>query len=117
MSGSTVDEGLQPERTELAWRRTALSVAAASLATARLLPELYGNALWMFPGLAATLLAGFLWLAARRRHLRPVSGTPSGAPVSGTLGSGGAGLLALAGSFVVVLGIGGFVIVVIARLW
>lgn len=108
MTGSTVDEGLQPERTELAWRRTALSVAAASLATARLLPELYGNALWMFPGLAATLLAGFLWLAARRRHLRPLSSA---------LSSGGAGLLALVGSFVVVLGIGGFVIVVVARLW
>ena len=109
MSGSIVDEGLQPERTELAWRRTALSVAAASLATARLLPELYGNALWMFPGLAATLLAGFLWLAARRRHLRdlPVQGPPTA----------GAGLLALAGSFVVVLGVGGFVIVLGARLW
>jgi uncharacterized membrane protein YidH (DUF202 family) len=106
--GSPVDEGLQPERTELAWRRTVLSVAAVSLASARLLPELYGSALWVFPGLLGTALAGALWLAARRRHVRQL-----GAPVSVAQhpAAPGAGLLALAGGLVVVFGLGGLAVI------
>lgn len=101
--GSPVDEGLQPERTELAWRRTVLSVAAVSLASARLLPELYGTALWVLPGVLGTTLAGVLWRASRRRHLRQL-GAPGAVPP-------GAGLLALTGGLVVVLGLGGLAVV------
>jgi hypothetical protein len=101
--GSPVDEGLQPERTELAWRRTVLSVAAVSLASARLLPDLYGNALWVLPGVLGTSLAGVLWLASRRRHVRQLGG-PGVVPP-------GAGLLALTGGLVVLLGVGGLVVV------
>lgn len=109
--------GLQPERTELAWRRTALSVAAVSLVGARLLPALFGDARWLLPGAVGTLLAGWLWLASRRRHLRyprALGPSPDPAPPGpGTLGpaSTGAGLLACAGAVVVTLGLGGLAVV------
>jgi uncharacterized membrane protein YidH (DUF202 family) len=106
--GPPVDEGLQPERTELAWRRTVLSVAAVSLASARLLPDLYGNALWMFPGLLGTGLAGVLWLASRRRHVRQLSAP---GPAAGSSAPPGAALLALAAGLVVVAGLGGLTVV------
>ncbi len=75
------DPGLQPERTELAWRRTALAVAIGSLLSLRVLPlalppsaEAWGFA----PGLLGLLAACGLWLAARRRQLR-VSAVLTGA--------------------------------------
>ncbi|MFI6423844.1 DUF202 domain-containing protein [Promicromonospora sp. NPDC050880] len=110
--------GLQPERTELAWRRTALSVAAVCLVGARLLPALFGDARWLLPGAVGTLVAGWLWLASRRRHLRyPRTPGPSPAPAppgSSAFGpaSTGAGLLAVAGAVVVVLGLGGLAVVI-----
>ncbi|MCP2266985.1 DUF202 domain-containing protein [Promicromonospora thailandica] len=111
-------DGLQPERTELAWRRTALSMAAFSLVGARLLPALFGDARWLLPGAAGAVLAGWLWLASRGRHLRyPRTSGPSPAPAppgSPPFGpaSTGAGLLALAGGMVVALGLGGLAVVV-----
>ncbi|HEV6955320.1 MAG TPA: DUF202 domain-containing protein [Promicromonospora sp.] len=119
--------GLQPERTELAWRRTVLSVAAVSLAGARLLPAVYGDARWLLPGAAGLLLAGWLWLGSRRRRLRyPRTTGPSPAPAppgAGQAGAGqvgaehfgpvstGAGLLAVAAGVVVAFGIGGLAVV------
>ncbi|MFI2489104.1 DUF202 domain-containing protein [Promicromonospora kroppenstedtii] len=100
--------GLQPERTELAWRRTALAVAAVSLVGARLLPALFGHAVWLLPGLAGTGLAGYLWIAARRRHARrtpvPVRGPGPDSP--------GAGLLALTGAVGVAIGLGALAVVI-----
>ena len=72
------DVGLQPERTELAWRRTSLSVATASLASLRVLPALLGSPLWALFGIAGVILAICLWTAARSRylHFNATTGTP-----------------------------------------
>jgi uncharacterized membrane protein YidH (DUF202 family) len=62
------DPGLQPERTELAWRRTTLSIAAGSLVAMRLLPEIFGHGLWVLPGAVGLVVSGLVWLAARGRY-------------------------------------------------
>ena len=62
------DPGLQPERTELAWRRTALALGAGSLVALRLLPVAFGHPAWAFLGVAGLAIAAALWLAARRRY-------------------------------------------------
>ncbi|MEZ0164399.1 DUF202 domain-containing protein [Kineococcus sp. LSe6-4] len=60
------DVGLQPERTALAWRRTALSMMVASLGAARVLPSQLGG------GAVVLGLIGIVWavlvhhLAGRR---------------------------------------------------
>ena len=66
------DPGLQPERTELAWRRTALAVAVGSLISLRVLPlMLPQSAAWgLAPGVLGLLAACGIWGAARRRQLR-----------------------------------------------
>lgn len=61
------DAGLQPERTELAWRRTALSIAVGSLAALKVLPDLLGSVLWLLPGLGGLAFAAVLWIIARER--------------------------------------------------
>lgn len=62
------DPGLQPERTELAWRRTTLSLAVGSLVAMRLLPSVFGSAIWISPGMFGLVAAGALFVAARRRY-------------------------------------------------
>lgn len=62
------DPGLQPERTELAWRRTALALGAGSLVALRLLPVAFGHPAWAFGGVAGLTMAATFWLAARRRY-------------------------------------------------
>ncbi|MGO2050414.1 MAG: DUF202 domain-containing protein [Microbacterium sp.] len=62
------DPGLQPERTELAWRRTCLALGVGSLVALRVLPEVFGSAWWALGGVAGALASGTLWLAARRRY-------------------------------------------------
>ncbi|PRB04387.1 MULTISPECIES: DUF202 domain-containing protein [unclassified Microbacterium] len=67
------DPGLQLERTELAWRRTALSIAIGSLLSLRVLPiALPPEAtFWGFaPGIVGLLSACALWFAAHRRQRR-----------------------------------------------
>lgn len=63
------DAGLQPERTELAWRRTAISFAASSLIATRLLTVTLDSPWWIIPGLLGTLfgIALFPWATARYR--------------------------------------------------
>lgn len=73
MNGSRLfDPGLQPERTELAWRRTALAIGVGSLIGLRLLPALAptpdGQLLWLAPGLIGVAFAAGLWALARRRY-------------------------------------------------
>jgi uncharacterized membrane protein YidH (DUF202 family) len=63
------DAGLQPERTALAWRRTALSLVLGSLISLRILPPVLGT--WSialgFVGLALSIV---LWLRATRHNHR-----------------------------------------------
>ncbi len=70
MTGNALfDPGLQPERTALAWRRTALALAVGSLIALRLLPPVLG--LWsLAAGLLGTALAGVIWVLAGRRARR-----------------------------------------------
>jgi len=58
MSERAQDTGLALERTRLAWRRTALGLAAGSVAAGRLLQELVGPVSWLVTllGLAAATL-------------------------------------------------------------
>lgn len=60
------DAGLQPERTALAWRRTALAVSVASLAALRILPEVLGS--WAL--IPAALGAGVSLVALVLTHRR-----------------------------------------------
>ncbi len=60
------DPGVQPERTELAWRRTALSICFGSLVSMRVLPELIGT-LGLAVGGAGVAFSAVLWVLARPR--------------------------------------------------
>lgn len=63
------DPGLQPERTALAWRRTALSLAVGAIVSFRLLPPVLG--LWSIAvGIAGLLLSATTWTLAGRRARR-----------------------------------------------
>jgi hypothetical protein len=64
------DPGLQPERTELSWRRTVLAYGVGSLIAMRVLPAAFGSAWWALLGAAGFLAAAALWVIARRRARR-----------------------------------------------
>ncbi len=66
------DPALQPERTELSWRRTSLALAAGSLVAMRLLPESLGSGWAIAVGVAGVIIAAGLWIAAGRRRTRAV---------------------------------------------
>jgi uncharacterized membrane protein YidH (DUF202 family) len=70
MTGGTLfDPGLQPERTELAWRRTVLSLLIGGLVSLRLLPSTLGA--WsLVPSLLGLALTAALWVLAQRRARR-----------------------------------------------
>lgn len=74
MTESTLfDPGLQPERTELAWRRSALAIAVGSLISLRILPAglpASFAAFGLVPGIVGILAACAIWVAARRRQVR-----------------------------------------------
>lgn len=118
-SAHPFDEGLQPERTALAWRRTALALTAASLVAFRVLPELLGGGAWVLAAVGLTASVGVL-VAAHRRYRRlhrlltsPASGSPSpsGAdPVAP--GAAGAGLPAGVALLTLAAGVVALVVVV-----
>ena len=63
------DVGLQPERTALSWRRTALSMAVGSVVAVRVLPDLFGA--WaLVPTIVAVLLAVVVFVSAQVRYRR-----------------------------------------------
>ncbi|MEJ1154833.1 DUF202 domain-containing protein [Microbacterium marmarense] len=70
MRPSDFDKGLQPERTELAWRRTMLSIAVGSIVAMRLLPTILGNPLWFLPGLIGLVGAVTIWRISAHRYRR-----------------------------------------------
>lgn len=98
------DPGLQPERTELAWRRTALAIGTGSLVAMRLLPVTLGSAWWTLAGASGVAAAALLWVSARRRygattknlrdgHERPLPGGALLAVLSLVVAAGGAAAL------------------------
>lgn len=66
--GVLFDAGLQPERTALAWRRTALALTAAALVAVRILPEVFGIWAVVPAGLGLAAAVGVL-VAAHHRHV------------------------------------------------
>jgi len=66
------DPGLQPERTALAWQRTALSTAAAATVLARV-AQLRGDDIALGVALVAGALAAWCWVSARLRYTRVTS--------------------------------------------
>ena len=67
MTGRPFDKGLQPERSALAWQRTALSIAVGSLVFGRILSESLG--LWaLLPMLIGLLMSSVLGMKAHRRY-------------------------------------------------
>ncbi len=63
------DPGLQPERTELSWRRTSLSLAAGGLVALRLLPEVLGP-MSLLVGAAGLVVAVGCWIGSASRARR-----------------------------------------------
>jgi Domain of unknown function (DUF202) len=87
------DPGLQPERTELSWRRTLLALAVGSLISVRVLAEVLGD--WAIAtGIGGVAAAAVLWAVARRRH-RAVAAVFAGREGRSAM-PGGALLLAVA---------------------
>jgi putative membrane protein len=63
------DPGLQPERTAMAWQRTALALVVGSAASLRMLPPVFGA--WSLAiGVAGLVTSAALWMAARARAQR-----------------------------------------------
>jgi uncharacterized membrane protein YidH (DUF202 family) len=86
------DPGLQPERTELAWRRTLLAMAVGALVSMRLLPPVLGDAA-VLVGAAGLVAIAALWVLAHRRLRRATAVFQGRSPAPMP---GGALLLALA---------------------
>ncbi len=102
--GEVFDPGLQPERTELSWRRTLLALVVVAVVGERLLSPVLGR--WALLLAGAGLLAVMALLAASRRRADAVgrslrergdlSGAPGAVLLAGLAGTAGAvGLLAL----------------------
>ncbi len=74
------DPGLQPERTALAWRRTALALTGGSVIIMRILPSVIGVAALVigFTGLALALV---VLVGSHRRYLRQHRALTSTEPV------------------------------------
>jgi putative membrane protein len=88
MSGApdrVFDHGLQPERTALAWRRTALALAGGSVVIMRILPSVIGGAALVlgFAGLGLSLVVLVGSHRRYRRQHRALTSTEPGVLRSG----------------------------------
>ena len=69
MSATRVfDAGLQPERTQLSWRRTALSVVIGSVVSLRVLPVILDDPGWYAPGIVGVAFAAWMWITGNARY-------------------------------------------------
>ena len=102
------DPGLQPERTALAWRRAALSLAIGSLACGRLLGPAVGGLAWLLAVVGVALGAGLLLAASRRAAMIDRTLHTYGDLAAGP----GAGLLATVAVAAVLVGVVGLVVTV-----
>ena len=60
------DPGLQPERTELAWRRTTIALTVGAAVSLHVLAPAFGS--WsVVVGVVGFVLAGTVWVLAARR--------------------------------------------------
>jgi Domain of unknown function (DUF202) len=98
------DRGLQPERTELAWRRTGLAVATASVIGSRALEPALGAGAVVLGALGLVLAVVLLAGATRRARSRRVGRRPGG------------GLLAAVVLACVVVGIAALTLVAAVRI-
>lgn len=107
------DPGLQPERTELAWRRTALAIGVGSLLALRVLPAVAPDPalaeLWLAPGLVGAGFAVLLWVRSRVRQTRVTRALLAERPDR----MPGAGLMLLLAAFVFGCGILSAVVVLL----
>ncbi|GHS88968.1 hypothetical protein AGMMS50218_14090 [Actinomycetota bacterium] len=94
----TPPPGVQAERTDLAWQRTALALGTGSLVAGRLLTPVVGPVGWAL-AVAGLLCAATLWWLARRRTAawsRRLVDDASPAPGGAVLTATAAGVLVLA---------------------
>lgn len=81
MTNSVWEQGVQNERTRLAWQRTTLSALVCSLAVARLLLPI-SAALMIMVALAALAAAFAMAWLGRRRYARHHEALHNGSPLS-----------------------------------
>lgn len=84
-SGRPFDAGLQPERTALAWRRTALAVATVSFIGLRIIPESVGP--WALPPSGMGLVVALVMTIGshfryRSNHIALTSSTQARIPLT-----------------------------------
>jgi uncharacterized membrane protein YidH (DUF202 family) len=104
------DPGLQPERTALAWRRTALSMAGGALVSLRIFPERVGPAgigLAIVAFAAAVVVVIAASLRYRRDHAVLIASESDRVALSG------GGLVALTAATVLLFGAIALVVVLL----
>ncbi|WP_234988087.1 DUF202 domain-containing protein [Demequina sp. NBRC 110056] len=94
MSTPRFDDGLQPERTLLSWRRTALAIAGGGAVGARVLADQIGPVSYAI-GLVVVAVALGAYLLANRGYRRAVAEMVDG---SGLAPAPGVAVAALAGA-------------------
>ena len=93
-----VDPGLQPERTRLAWSRTALAFAANGVLHMHIGNAQGGGWPWIVPGAVVTASGGVVYWLGRRRFARTDHAVRAGLPVDGSRTVAAAAILALLAS-------------------
>lgn len=83
MSEAPWDPGLQPERTTLAWLRTALALSTAGLTLTRIALERSELAVVLAGG--CVVISGLVLARSWSRHLDAVAALRAGRPLGGSL--------------------------------
>lgn len=111
-SAAPFDDGLQPERTALAWRRTGLALLGGSLLAARILSALLPMWTLVPAGLGIAGAVGVL-ITAHLRYRRVHLALTSSAGTGGSLLHGG-GLNFAVAALTTAVGVGALVVAVAA---